>query len=458
MSERKKLEGPSGWPIVGVLPMLKRDTLGFLERTARTYGDFVPVRMFMSTSYLLNHPAHVEHVLQTNYRNYRKTRMMEKFKPILGQGLFIAEDELWTRQRRLIQPSFHRQRINAMAGTMVEILNQHVAAWDGHVKAGADINLSEDMSFLALEIALRTMFGNGLRPDEAHAVSQALIVGNEVSAARVWQLTRIGEYLPTAKNRAYNNAVATLDRIVNRIVGERRARARPDPHTDDGDLLDVLLDARDADTNEGMDDKQLRDEVLTLLLSGHETTAVMLAWAILLLARHPECLERLRNEADDALAGRPPVADDLKSLDYNRRVIQEVGRLRPSIWWFARQAVNDDVICGQPIKAGTTVLISQYLIHRNPTIWDDPERFDPDRFTPERVAKRSKFAYLPFGAGPRVCVGSAFAMMEMQFALAMLLRRFDVAIVSDPDPELSSMITLRPKEDIRARVALRRRH
>lgn len=458
MSEAKKLVGPRGWPILGVLPMLKRDTLGFLERTAQSYGDLVPVRMFMSTSYLLNHPAHVEHVLQTNYRNYRKTRMMEKFKPILGQGLFIAEDELWTRQRRLIQPSFHRQRINAMAGTMVELLNRHESVWDGYTKSGTDFNLSEDLSFLALEIALRTMFGNALRPDEAHQVSQALIVGNEVSAARVWQLTRIGEYLPTAKNRAYNRAVATLDRIVSRIIGERRARPRPGAGGHEGDLLDVLLDARDADTNEGMDDKQLRDEVLTLLLSGHETTAVMMAWAILLLSQHPDCLEKLRDEADSVLAGRALTADDLKSLDYTRRVIQEVGRLRPSIWWFARQAVNDDVICGQPIKAGTTVLISQYLIHRNPTIWDDPERFDPDRFTPERVAKRSKFAYLPFGAGPRVCIGSAFAMMEMQFALAMLLRRFDVEITSDRDPELSSMITLRPKHDIRARIALRRRH
>jgi cytochrome P450 len=447
------LKGPRGYPILGVLPMLRANTLRYLEHVAKEYGDFVPMRMFMQTSYLLNHPAHVEHVLQTNYRNYRKTKMMEKFKPILGEGLFISEDELWTRQRRLIQPSFHKQRVDGMASTMLTAISSHVEAWAEHAKRGEAFNLSEDMSALALEIALRTMFGNSFLPGEEKAVSDALIVGNEVTAERVWQLTRISEHLPTAKNRAYNEAVRTLDTVVNRIIGERRSsQARPD------DLLSVLIDARDADTNEGMDDKQLRDEVLTLLLSGHETTAIMLGWALLFLVRNPDCLERLRDEVDTVLQGQPPTAADLKKLDYTKRVIHEVARLRPSIWWFARVAVNDDNICGQPIKAGTTVLISQYLVHRNPSIWDDPERFDPDRFLPENVVRRSKFAYLPFGAGPRVCIGSTFAMMEMQFILAMLCRRYDIEIVSALEPELSSMITLRPKEDILAKVRLRRRH
>jgi cytochrome P450 len=447
------LKGPKGYPILGVLPMMRANTLRYLEHVAKVYGDFVPMRMFMQTSYLLNHPAHVEHVLQTNYRNYRKTKMMEKFKPILGEGLFISEDELWTRQRRLIQPSFHKQRVEGMAGTIMEVISAHVGKWAEYAKAERSFNLSEDMSSLALEIALRTMFGNTFQPGEEKAVSDALVVGNEITAERIWQLTRISEHLPTAKNRAYNDAVRTLDRIVSRIITERRASgSRAD------DLLGVLIDARDADTNEGMNDKQLRDEVLTLLLSGHETTAVTLGWALLFLARNPDCLERLRDEVDNVLQGRDPTAADLKNLDYTKRVVHEVARLRPPIWWFARVAVNDDNICGQAIKAGTTVLISQYLVHRNPSIWDDPERFDPDRFLPEHVLKRSKFAYLPFGAGPRVCIGSSFAMMEMQFTLAMLCRRYDVEIVSGLEPELSSMITLRPKEDIFAKVRLRRRH
>jgi cytochrome P450 len=182
------------------------------------------------------------------------------------------------------------------------------------------------------------------------------------------------------------------------------------------------------------------------------------AWALLMLSQHTGHLEALRNETDSVLMGRVPGPDDLKPLEFMKRVIQEVARLRPSIWWFARVAINDDNIAGQQIKAGTTVFISQYLIHTQPTIWDDPEKFDPDRFLPERTMSRSKFAYFPFGAGPRVCIGSSFAMMEMQFVLAMILRRFDISITSDKDPEFGTLITLRPTHDIYAQAKLRRRH
>ena len=449
----KGKNGPKGYPLLGVIPQLRANTLGFLDHVAKTYGDLVPMRMFMNTAYLLNHPKHIEHVLQTNYRNYRKTRMMDKFKPILGEGLFISEDELWTRQRKLVQPSFHRQRVEAMGATMIDVIKDHVKMWDGFAARGEEFSLSLDMSYLALEVALRTMFGNSLPREEANAISDALHVANEITAKRLWEMTRLSEFLPTRETRAYNEAARTLDRIVSRIIGERRkADLRQD------DLLGVLIDARDADTDEAMSDKQLRDEVLTLLLSGHETTAVALSWAFLLLAQNPVVLERLRDEADTVLAGREPVAEDVRSLEYAKRVVQEVARLKPPIWWVARTAIGDDNIAGEPIKAGTTVLISQYLIHRNPSVWEDHERFDPDRFAPEQSVRRSKFAYLPFGAGPRVCVASAFATMEMQFMLAMMQRRFDVTITSDREPELSNLITLRPKHDIMARVSPRRRH
>ncbi len=450
---REAKNGPKGYPLLGVIPQLRANTLGFLDHVAKTYGDLVPMRMFMSTAYLLNHPKHIEHVLQTNYRNYRKTKMMDKFKPILGEGLFISEDELWTRQRKLVQPSFHRQRVEAMGGTMIDVIKDHVAMWDKLAVSGEEFSLSLDMSYLALEVALRTMFGNSLPREEANAISDALHVANEITAKRLWEMTRLGEILPTRENRAYNGAANTLDRIVSRIINERRkADLRQD------DLLGVLIDARDADTDEAMSDKQLRDEVLTLLLSGHETTAVALSWAFLLLAQNPAALERMRDEADTVLAGRDPVAEDVRQLEYTKRVVQEVARLKPPIWWVARTAISDDNIAGETIKAGTTVLISQYLIHRNPSVWEDPERFDPDRFEPEQSVRRSKFAYLPFGAGPRVCVASAFATMEMQFLLAMMQRRFDVKITSDLEPELSNLITLRPKYDIMAKVSPRRRH
>ncbi|MGZ6213036.1 MAG: cytochrome P450, partial [Candidatus Binataceae bacterium] len=435
----------------GVLPMMRANTLKFLKHAA-TFGDFVPLRILMTTAYLLNHPSHVEHVLQRNHRNYRKSPMLGKLRPVLGDGLFMSEGELWTRQRRLIQPSFHKERVDALGAVMTDVITAHLKEWEKRAQSGEAFNLSEDISVLTLEIALRTMFGTGLGKDAEH-FGDAMKVVHAVPAKRIWDITGLGEKMPTRQNRQFNEEVGFLRHVVARIIEERRAA--PEGHDD---LLSVLMAARDADTNEAMSDQQLRDEVMTLMLAGHDTTATMVAWALLLLAQHPAHLEMMRNEVDQVLMGRVPEPEDLKPLDYTRRIIQEVARLRPSIWWFARVAINDDNIGGQPIKAGTTVFISQYLIHTQPQIWEEPEKFDPDRFLPERMQSRSKFAYFPFGAGPRVCIGSSFAMMEMQFVLAMIFRRFDITITSEKDPEFGSLITLRPTKDIWAQTRLRRRH
>jgi cytochrome P450 len=452
MSDTKKLVGPKGYPIVGVLPMLRSNTLGFLQETARKYGDIVPLSILMTTAYLLNHPDHVEHVLQRNHRNYRKTPMLSKLRPVLGDGLFMSEGDLWTRQRNLIQPSFHKERVDALASRMADVIAAHLKTWDRRVVSGEVFNLSDDVSFLTLEIALQTMFGTGLGQDGAE-FAQAMKTVHDISAKRIWKFTGITERLPTRQNRDFNDAVRFLHGVVDRIINERRSQ--PDAQND---LLSILMSARDADTDETMTDRQLRDEVMTLMLAGHDTTATMMAWAILLLSQNKPQLEALRDEVDVVMAGRLPEAADMKSLEYTRRVLQEVARLRPSFWWFARVAINDDNIAGQPIKAGTTVFISQYLIHTLPTVWDEPERFDPDRFLAHNVAQRSKFSYFPFGAGPRVCIGSAFAMMEMQFALAMIFRRYDVEIKSSPNPAFGNLITLRPVKDIEAAARLRLRH
>jgi cytochrome P450 len=452
MSEKKVLAGPKGYPILGVLPMLRDDTFNFLKEVSRNYGDIVPLRILMTTAYLLNHPAHVEHVLQKNYRNYRKSPMLGKLRPVLGDGLFMSEGELWTRQRKLIQPSFHKERVDALAERMTDVIVKHLDGWEKHAASGEPFNLSDDTSFLTLEIALQTMFDTGLGGDAA-GFAEAMKLIHEASSKRVWNLTGITERFPTKQNRAFNEACAFLRGVVERIIEERRRH----PRVSD-DLLSILMDARDSDTNEAMSDRQLRDEVMTLMLAGHDTTATMMAWALLILSQHSAHIENLRDEADMVLAGRVPQAADVKALDYTRRVLQEIARLRPSFWWFARVAINDDNIAGQPIKAGTTVFISQYLIHTLPKIWEDPEKFDPDRFLPDQIMRRSKFAYFPFGAGPRVCVGSGFAMMEMQFALAMILRRFDIEITSEREPEFGNLITLRPTNDIFARVKLRLRH
>ncbi|MDX2142161.1 MAG: cytochrome P450 [Rhodospirillaceae bacterium] len=452
MSGNGNLPGPRGYPIVGVLPMLRARTLKFLVDVSRRYGELVPLRLMMNTAYLLNHPAHVEHVLQTNYRNYRKAPMIERLKPIFGEGLVTSEDEFWARQRTLMQPSFHRKKIEALAPPMVEVVAAHLELWRRRAQQGAEFNLSEDISCLTLEVVLKTMFGSGLG-DDAPALSRALVLANEVISKRVWDLTNLGSLLPTRKNREFNRSVKLLRGVVERMIEQRRASGQFGD-----DLLGILLEAAAQDSDGFMTRELLRDEVITLMLAGYESTATMVAWAIFFMSQHPEHLERLRTEADAVLAGQTPSFEHLKRLDYTKRVIQEVGRLRPSIWWFARTAVADDVIAGQKIAAGTMVLISQYLLHTLPSIWDDPERFDPERFLPENVAKRSRFAYLPFGAGPRVCIGSSFAMMEMQFILPMIFRAFDVRITSDLNPEFGSFLSLRPNRDFTAVAMPRRRN
>ncbi len=450
MFGRDRLPGPKGYPIVGVLPLLRADTLGFLKRTVEAYGDLVPLSILMHTAYLLNDPAHVEHVMQRNYRNYRKTPMLEKLRPILGDGLFMSEGELWTRQRNLIQPSFHKERIDSLAGRMVAVINEHLKLWQRRAAAGQAFNLSDDTSFLTLEIALQTFFGTTLGHDGA-AFADAMKVVHDISAKRIWNLTSITEWLPTRENRAFKQAVALLHAVVGRIITERRQSK-----STHNDLLAILMDARDAETNEAMNDKQLRDEVMTLMLAGHDTTATMMAWALLILSQHADHVSRLRQESDALIANRLPGAADLKGLPFTKRAIQEIARLRPSFWWFARVAIDDDVIGGQPIKAGTTVFISQYLVQNSPKLWDEPEKFDPDRFSPERIAQRSQFAYFPFGAGPRVCIGSNFALMEMQFSIAMMFSMFDIEIVSDLTPSFGNLITLRPVDDIWAKLRIRK--
>jgi cytochrome P450 len=432
--------------------MLRANTLGFFQEAAQKFGDIVPLRLPMTTAFLLNHPAHVEHVLQTNYRNYNKCAMMERLKPVFGNGLVTSDDELWARQRRLMQPSFHRKKIEALAEPMTQAITEHLGQWRSRAASREEFNLSEDISCLTLEVVLRTMFGSSLGTD-ASELARALVLGNEVISKRVWDLTSLSTLLPTRKNREFERAVKLLHQVVERLVVERRRTGEFGE-----DLLGILLEASSGDTETSMSTEQLRDEVITLMLAGYESTATMVAWAIFFLSQHPTHLDRMRSEIDDVLQGQLPRATDLKDLDYTKRIIQEVGRLRPSIWWFARAAIADDNIAGQTIKAGTMVFISQYLLHTLPSIWEDPERFDPDRFLPENVARRSRFAYLPFGAGPRVCIGSGFAMMEMQLILPMIFREFDVQITSDLNPKFGNYLSLRPNEEFTATAKKRVRH
>ena len=406
----------------------------------------------MTAAYLLNHPEHVEHVLHTNHQNYRKPPAVERAKPLMGRSMFIAEAELWERQRKLIQPSFRRKNLDLLSERILGVVGDHLQGWDAKSKLPDDFNLSEDMSALTIEIMVRTFFGASLEGDGIKLYDAMQLI-SEVTAKRVWDVTTLATKLPTRENREYDLALADINNVVAAIIRGRRETISPAT-----DLLGIFLNACDPEDDASMSDAQLQDEVVSLIVSGFESTASLLVWATYFLSENPHAMERVRNEADSILQGQLPTNSSLRDMQYTKRVVQEVARLRPTVWWFSRTAIEDDVIGGEPIRAGTTVLISQYVLHKLPSQWEDPERFDPDRFLPEHAAGRSKYSYLPFGAGPCVSLGSSLSMMEMQIILPLIYRKFDVSITSDLNPDLGNFISLKPKDDLRAIVKARMRH
>jgi cytochrome P450 len=436
------ISGPRGFPLVGVLPQLWRDPLGFFMDTAREYGDITFLNLGFNKAFLLNHPNHIKHVLQDNYRNYRKSSFIEKLKPLLGEGLLTSDGELWTRQRQLLQPGFRRERLQGLAHIMTEVIAAMIVRWGEIREPGATIDLAGEMSRVALEVIVKTMFSTDIGA-EAAKVSEAITVLQAHASSRVWAFTDLTERIPTRRNRRFRQALRTLDEVVYRIIDGRRRGGK-----DKDDLLSMLLAARDADSGEGMNDRQLRDEVMTMFVAGHETTANALSWIWYLLGQYPEAAMKVHQEAATTLKGGMPSLEDLPNLVYTKMVIQECLRLLPSIWWYARTAIEDDQIGSCHIPAGSTVIISQYLTHRHPAFWEDPETFDPERFAPENVVGRPPYAYFPFGGGPRVCIGKHFAMLEIQLLVPIVAQAYRLEPVPGRKVELEPYITLRPRNGL----------
>jgi cytochrome P450 len=362
--------------------------------------------------------------------------------PLVGQGLLTSDGDAWLRQRRLMQPAFHRQRIAALGQMMVDETLAALARWQDPAQRGAPIAVDQEMMRLTLSIVGKALLSVDLG-DEASEFGQAFKQAN----ARFGYENMVSimlPWLPTRQNRQYKAAVQTMDRLVYEIIARRRAE--PGEHDD---LLTMLLAARDEETGRGMSDRQLRDEMMTILLAGHETTANALTWTFYLLSQYPEAAARLHAEMDDVLAGRPPGIADLPRLPYTRMVLQEALRLYPPAWSIARRAIEDDELGGYPVPAGSVVHISLYALHRHPRLWDAPDAFRPERFDEAEVEKRHKFAYLPFSAGPRKCIGDQFAMTEGQLILATVAQRFDLALAPHQRIDTAALITLNPKHGMR---------
>lgn len=435
--------GPRGEPLLGSLRALRRNPLTFFPAQVREYGDVVRLRVGPIHVTLVAHPDHVRHVLQDNARNYNKqTRGFAVVRELLGQGLLTSEGDFWLRQRRLAQPAFHRQRLAGFASTMVKATEDLVTALEGRIASGQPFDVAEDLTHLTLRIAGLTLFGTDLG-GESRAVGDALGRVQTFANERLTQLIPLPRALPFPSHRRFEKDAATLDRVVRSII-ERRHREGGEHH----DLLQMLMDARDEDTGERMSDTQLRDEVLTLLLAGHETTASTLAWTVMLLSQHPEVRQQLEAELAQVLAGRAPTVEDLPRLALTRRVVDESLRLYPPAWIFSRAAIQDDVVGGYRIPKGGYVLIVPWVLHRHPKLWRNPEVFDPDRFLPEHERERPRFTFFPFGGGPRQCIGNQFALMELVLVLATLLQRVRLDLAPGHPLAPAPAITLRPRPGV----------
>jgi cytochrome P450 len=430
--------GPRGNPVFGLMADFMRDSLGFLERM-RGYGPLVQYRTGPWTWYQVNDPAGVQRVLQENNRNYSKGSLTQRFfAPIAGDGLFVAEGESWLSQRRLMQPGFHRRRVAGFGDLMIDATRAMLDRWQ-EAGAGARLDVAVEMTTLTAEIVTAALFSTHVS-DESRAIAGAITTLLDDVSFRFKTPFYPPPVVPTPRNRRQRRALRTLDRAMYGLIAERRRQTTPKD-----DLLAMLLDARDADTGRGMSDKQLRDEVVTLFVAGHETTATALTWTLYLLSQNPDAERRLQAEVDSVLGGRALAAGDLPALPYTRMVIDESMRLYPPAWITSRQARGADVICGYPIPAGAFVQISPYAMHRNPAYWDEPTRFLPERFAPERAKARPPYAYFPFGGGPRICIGKGFALMEAALVLAAVAQQYRLRLAPGHRVEPETLLTLRPR-------------
>jgi cytochrome P450 len=440
--------GPRGYPVLGVLPHLRSNPIRTFLDAADRYGDLVHLKAGPYHGFLACDPADIKHVLQDNARNYHKSPLYDRLRDSLGNGLLTSEDSFWLRQRRLAQPAFHRQRVKAMAGAMVDCTRQMLERWDGIASRGDAIDIVAEMMALTQAIIVRTMFSTDLGATAA-IVNRTWPIINRRIGETFWS-TKLETSLPLPANRRFWRALRELETVVYQIIADRRKTRR-----DESDLLSMFLAARDEETGAGMTDRQLRDEVVTMLLAGHETTSLALSWTYYLLSQHPEVEQGIADEVERVIGDGQPGFEHLDRLICTRRAIEESLRLYPPAWGFSRRALGDDRIGGYRVPKGSLVFVIPFVIHRRPKLWPHPDRFDPDRFAPEQEAQRPRFAYIPFGGGPRGCIGNQFAMVEAQLIVAAVAQRYRIELVRDQDIRPEPLITLRPAPGIRAIVSKR---
>ena len=443
------MPGPLTRLIGGDLAALAADPLGeFVGRSRQ--GGVVPLKIGLTRGHLVSDPTVVRHVLLDAIDNYDKhTPAFNAVRVVLGNGMLTSGGSFWKRQRRIAQPAFHGESVRHFAPIISRLAAETADEWDRAAGAGEPVDACTDMMRVTLRVVSETLFGDDIAGSAAE-INRVFPVILGCLAARVSSPIRPPLWLPTVNNRRLRPALASLNAIVERLIATKRHRLAAGHESQDAhrDLLTILILARDTETGEAMSDAQLRDEAMTLLIAGHETTANALSWLWYLLDRHPDEQERLRAELAAATGGRPPTVADLPQLPRLKAVIHETLRLYPPVWMFDRRALGPDDLAGTKVSAGDLVIFCPYAIHRLPELWPDPEAFRPERFEAGHEEQKNKFAYLPFSAGPRTCIGNSFAILESQIIMGTLLARFR-ARLADPAP-----ITPKPRVTLRTSRAV----
>ena len=433
----KTIPGPRGYPLLGVMPEMISDMLGLFTNTAREYGGIAQFKLLNKSYLLVTNPDYVKYILQDNYKNYIRGSSVETGRVLLGNGLPLIDGDFWLRERRMLQPAFHREQLGKLANVVTDVIDTFMQDWDGKAKRQQSLDMDDEMMRLTLTAIIKSMFGAQI-DDKIQSLSQAFNVASKFMLWRSQQMWALPLSVPVPRNMQYNRALKVLNNNIFPLIADGRQHPRDD-------LLGMMLAMRDADTGEGISDEQARDEVVTIFFAGHETTAATMAWAFYLLSQHPDVEAKMRAEVTTLLNGRSPTLADLPKLTYMQQVLNEVLRLYPAAYLFAREAVVDDRVDGYFVPANTLIFITPFVTHRDPKYWPDPERFDPERFTSEQVTSRPRHVYFPFGEGPHVCIGNNFALMGMQLILAMTLQRFHIKLVPNHPIAFKPEATLRPK-------------
>jgi cytochrome P450 len=443
MSESSAAKFPPGPPpnlLRALFGAMQQNPLEYFTDMAHKYGDVSGMRIGNFRSLFINHPDLIEDVLVSNAKKYHKGRILQANKYLFGEGLLTSEGDFWLRQRRLAQPAFHRARVSAYAATMAEYAEQMLATWHG----GEERDIHEEMMQLALRIVGKTLFDADVTKD-AKEVGETLDILLQI-AANFGRTILVPIWVPTPRNLRAKLGIKRLEKVIYRIIAERRASGH-----DAGDLLSILLQAQDEDGSH-MSDRQLRDETITLFLAGHETTANTLSWTWWLLAQNPAVEKKFHEELDGVLGGRAPTLDDLPKLTYLSHVLTESLRLYPTAWGMARLAAEEHEIAGYPVRVGYGVAFAQWVVQRDARWFDAPLEFRPERWENGLAKQLPRFAYFPFGGGPRQCIGNTFALMEASVVLATVGQKYRFTLVPGHRVTPLASITLRPRDGIRVKL------